>query len=43
MHWNNHIEKASDIVTNASQCYATARTLYIAGKFFATTVVLLLV
>ena len=43
MHWNNQIDKACGIVTKASQYDATARTLYSAGKLFATTVGPLLV
>ena len=43
MHWQKQLDKTCGIVTKASQYYATARTLYSAGKFFATTVVPLLV
>ena len=38
MHWQKQVDKACGIVTKASQYAATARTLYHAGKFLATTV-----
>ena len=38
MHWQKQIDKACGIVTKASQYYATAKTIYNARKFLATTV-----
>ena len=38
MHWQKQIDKACGIVTKAAGYYATARTIYNAGKFLATTV-----
>ena len=43
MQWQKQVDKACGIVSKASTYYATARTLYHAGKFFATTVAPLLV
>ena len=38
MHWQKQADKACGIVSKAAQYYATARTIYNVGKFFATTV-----
>ena len=43
MQWHKQIDKACGIVTKAAGYAATARTLYNAGKFFATTVAPMLV
>ena len=38
MHWQKQVDKACGIVTKATQYYATAKTLYNAGNYLATTV-----
>ena len=43
MHWQKQVDKACGIVTKASQYYATAKTLYSAGKFLGSTVLPMLV
>ena len=43
MHWQKYVDKACGIAIKASQYYATARTLYNAGKFLGTTVLPMLV